>query len=97
MVPVAPIITGLFVTFHMHCISIVRILYFRIFSAYFLTTILLLLLLLFTISETRPYLLLLVITLRPLDAWLLLALCTDRSIVKKPTATSEQFLRQFMT
>ena len=33
--PVAPIITGItfFFTFHMHCISIVRSLYFRIFSA----------------------------------------------------------------
>jgi len=38
MVPVAPIITGItFVfTFHMRCISIVKSLYFRIFSAYFL-------------------------------------------------------------
>ena len=38
IVPVAPIITGItFVfTFHMHCISIVRFLYFRIFSASFL-------------------------------------------------------------
>jgi len=37
IVPVAPIITGItFVfTFHMHCISIVRSLYFRIFSASF--------------------------------------------------------------
>jgi hypothetical protein len=37
MVPVAPIITGItFVfTFHMHCISIVRSLYFKIFSASF--------------------------------------------------------------
>ena len=40
MVPVAPIITGItFVfTFHMRCISIVRSLYFRIFSASFLIT-----------------------------------------------------------
>ena len=39
MVPVAPIITGIAVvfTFHMRCISIVRSLYFRIFSASFLT------------------------------------------------------------
>jgi len=39
MVPVAPIITGItFVfTFHVLCISIVRSLYFRIFSASFLT------------------------------------------------------------
>ena len=38
IVPVAPIITGItFVfTFHMRCISIVRSLYFRIFSASFL-------------------------------------------------------------
>jgi hypothetical protein len=36
MVPVAPIITGIssVFTFHMRCISIVRSLYFRIFSAY---------------------------------------------------------------
>ena len=41
-VPVAPITTGiLFVfTFHMRCISIVSSLYFRIFSAYFLITLL---------------------------------------------------------
>jgi len=40
IVPVAPIITGItFVfTFHMRCISIVRDLYFRIFSASFLIT-----------------------------------------------------------
>ena len=37
MVPVAPIITGitLVFTFHMHCIFIVRSLYFKIFSASF--------------------------------------------------------------
>jgi hypothetical protein len=37
MVPVTPIITGitLVFTFHMHCISIVRSLYFKIFSASF--------------------------------------------------------------
>ena len=48
IVPVAPIITGItfLFTFHMRCISIVRSLYFRIFSASFLTTLLLLLLLL---------------------------------------------------
>jgi hypothetical protein len=42
IVPVAPIITDItFVfTFHMRCISIVRSLYFRIFSAYFLITFL---------------------------------------------------------
>jgi len=42
IVPVAPIITGItFVfTFHMRCISIIRSLYFRIFSAYFLITFL---------------------------------------------------------
>ena len=42
IVPVAPIITGItFVfTFHMRCISIVRFLYFRIFSASFLITFL---------------------------------------------------------
>jgi len=42
MVPVAPFITGItFVfTFHMHYISIVRYLYFRIFSAFFLITFL---------------------------------------------------------
>ena len=42
IVPVAPIITGIiFVfTFHMCCISIVRSLYFRIFSASFLITFL---------------------------------------------------------
>ena len=42
IVPVAPIITGItFVfTFHMRCISIVRSLYFRIFSASFLITFL---------------------------------------------------------
>jgi hypothetical protein len=42
MVPVAPIITGItFVfTFHMRCVSIVRSLCFRIFSAYFLITFL---------------------------------------------------------
>ena len=40
MVPVAPIITGitLVFTFHMRCISIVRSLYFKIFSASFLIT-----------------------------------------------------------
>jgi hypothetical protein len=39
MVPVAPIIIGItFVfTFHMRCISIVRSLYFRVFSVPFLT------------------------------------------------------------
>jgi hypothetical protein len=38
MVPVAPIITGitLVFTFHMRCISIVKSLYFKIFSASFL-------------------------------------------------------------
>jgi len=38
IVPVTPIITGItfVVTFHMRCISIVRYLYFRIFSASFL-------------------------------------------------------------
>ena len=42
IVPVAPLITGItFVfTFHMRCISIVRSLYFRIFSASFLITFL---------------------------------------------------------
>jgi len=42
MVPVAPIVTGItFVfTFHMRCISIVRSLYFIIFSASFLITFL---------------------------------------------------------
>jgi len=42
MVPVAPIITGitLVFTFHMHCISVVRALYFKIFSASFLITFL---------------------------------------------------------
>ena len=41
-VPVAPIITGitLVCTFHMRCISIVRSLYFKIFSASFLITFL---------------------------------------------------------
>ena len=40
MVPVAPIITGitLVFTFHMRCISVVRSLYFKIFSASFLIT-----------------------------------------------------------
>jgi hypothetical protein len=42
IVPVAPIITGitLALIFHMPCISIVRSLYFKIFSAYFLITFL---------------------------------------------------------
>ena len=42
MVQVAPIITGitLVFTFHMRCVSIVRSLYFEIFSAYFLITFL---------------------------------------------------------
>jgi len=42
MVPVAPIITGITLafTFHMRCISIVRSLYFKIFSASFLITFL---------------------------------------------------------
>jgi hypothetical protein len=42
MVPVAPVITDitLVFTFHMRCISIVRSLYFKIFSDYFLITIL---------------------------------------------------------
>ena len=42
IVPVAPVITGItFVfTFHMRCISIVRSLYFRVFSASFLITFL---------------------------------------------------------
>jgi hypothetical protein len=54
MVPVAPIITGItFVfTFLMSCIAIVRSLYFRIFSASFLITLLLLLLLLL-VQATR--------------------------------------------
>ena len=41
IVPVAPIITGInFVfTFHMHCISVVRSLYFRIFSAFIIIII----------------------------------------------------------
>jgi hypothetical protein len=45
MVPVAPIITGItsVFTFHMRCISIVRSLYFRIFSASLLLLLLLLL------------------------------------------------------
>jgi hypothetical protein len=49
MAPVAPIITGItlvFFTFHVCCISFVRSLYFKIFSASFLITLLLLLLLL---------------------------------------------------
>src|SRR5215469_16342748 len=42
MVPVAPITTGITFafTFHMRCISIVRSLYFKIFSASFLITLL---------------------------------------------------------
>jgi len=46
MVPVAPFITGitLVFTFHMRCISIVRSLYFKIFSALLLLLLLLLLL-----------------------------------------------------
>ena len=42
MVPVAPIITGItfVLTFHMRCISVVRSLYFRIFSSSFLMTFL---------------------------------------------------------
>jgi hypothetical protein len=42
MVPVAPVITGItfVLTFHMRCISIVRSLYFRIFSASYLITFL---------------------------------------------------------
>jgi hypothetical protein len=42
MVPVAPVITGitLVYAFHMRCISIVRSLYFKIFSASFLITLL---------------------------------------------------------
>jgi len=67
IVPVAPIITGItFVfTFHMRCISTVRSLYFRIYSAYFwipfLTPELLLLLLLLllydmNVSCHRPFL-----------------------------------------
>ena len=42
MVPVAPIITGTtFVfTFHMRCIAVVRSLYFRLFSAFFVVTFL---------------------------------------------------------
>jgi len=42
IVPIAPTITGItFVfTFHMHCISVVRSLYFKIFSASFLITFL---------------------------------------------------------
>jgi hypothetical protein len=42
MVPVAPIITGIacVFTFHMCCISIVRYLYFKIFTASFLMTFL---------------------------------------------------------
>ena len=42
IVPVAPIITGITFVFtsHMRCISIVRYIYFRIFSAYFLITFL---------------------------------------------------------
>jgi hypothetical protein len=45
LVPVAPIITGitLVFTFHMRCISIVRSLYFKIFSASLLLLLLLLL------------------------------------------------------
>jgi hypothetical protein len=62
MVPVTPIITGItFVfTFYMRCISIVRSLYFRIFSASFLITFILLLLLLLLsfrtlLHESGPY------------------------------------------
>jgi hypothetical protein len=42
LVPVAPIITGItcVFTFHMRCVSIIRSLYFRIFSAYFFITFL---------------------------------------------------------
>jgi len=41
IVPIAPIITGItFVfTFHMRCVSVVRPLYFRIFSAFIITII----------------------------------------------------------
>ena len=51
MVPVAPVITGitLVFTFHVPCISIVRSLYFKIFSASFLLLLLLLLLLNFVL------------------------------------------------
>ena len=54
IVPFAPVITGItFVfTFHMSCISIVRSLYFRIFSASFLITFLLLVLLLVLVLLT---------------------------------------------
>ena len=53
-VPLAPIITGItFVfTFHKRCISIARSLYFRIFSAPFLITLLLLLLLLLYYNDS---------------------------------------------
>ena len=42
MVPIAPIITGITLAFafHMRCISVVRSLYFKIFSASFLITFL---------------------------------------------------------
>jgi len=47
MVPVAPVVAGITFafTFHMHCISVVRSLYFRIFAAHLLLLLLLLLLL----------------------------------------------------
>jgi hypothetical protein len=51
MVPVAPIITGItFVyTFHMRCISIVRSLYFRIFSAFLITFIIIIIIIIIII------------------------------------------------
>jgi len=37
VVPVAPVITGItsIITFYLHCVSVLRYLYFRIFSAFF--------------------------------------------------------------
>ena len=52
MVPVAPIITGitLVFTFHMRCISSVRSLYFKIFSASFLITFIINIIIIFNLG-----------------------------------------------
>ena len=62
IVPVAPIITGItFVfTFHVRCISIVRYLYFRIFSASFLIKFIIIIVIIIIIIDRiglRPVLL----------------------------------------
>ena len=57
IVPIAPLITGitLVFTFHMNCISIVRSLYFRIFSASFIIIIIIIIIIIDETESERVY------------------------------------------